>query len=185
MTFQRAHRRRRALGPALPLGMSILLLAAGPALGHGTGAVIEVEPETVTAGGTVTVVGENLEPNDERILILTGADVRLELGTVVTDAEGMFSLSVTIPAHLPGAVYEFEAIGDEILTVQLNVLAAPGSSAGTQPTAVEPAPRERSPFELGLLVTFAAVALGAGVLLVARAERLGSTSRATNEPADG
>jgi len=124
------------------------------------------------------VVGENLEPNDERILILAGADVRLDLGTVMTDAEGMFSLSVTIPAHLPGAVYEFQAIGAETLTAQLNVLAASGSSAGTQPAAGEPAPRERSPFELGLLLVFAAVALGAGVLLVVRAERLGGRATA-------
>jgi len=178
MTFQRARRRSQAHAPALPLALSILLLAAGPALGHGTGAVIEVEPETVTAGGTVTVVGENLEPNDERILILTGADVRLELGTVVTDMEGMFSLSVTIPVHLPGAVYEFQAIGDETLTAQLNVVAAPGSLAGTQPTVGEPAPRERSPFELGLLVVLATISLGVGVLLVVRAERLGGRATA-------
>jgi len=180
MSFQAArHRRRRQrLDPALALALGIILLAAGPVLGHGTGAVIEVEPETVTAGGTVTVVGENLEPNDERILILTGADVRLDLGTVMTDAEGMFSLEVIIPSHLPSAIYEFQAIGDETLTAQLNVVAAPGSSAGTEPAAGEPAPRERSPFELGLLLVFAAVALGAGVLLVARAERLGGHATA-------
>jgi len=178
MTFQSAHRRRQALNPVLPLALGVLLLVPGPVLGHGTGAVIEVVPETVTAGGTVTVVGENLEPNDERILILTGADVRLDLGTVVTDADGMFSLSVTIPAHLPGAVYEFQVIGDEILTAQLNVAAAPGSLAGTQPAAGEPAPRERSPFELGLLLALTAVALGTGVLLVVRAERLGGHAAA-------
>ena len=160
-----------ALGALLALGA--FLLAVGPALGHGAGAAIEVQPETVTAGGTVTLVGENLEPNDERILILTGADVRLDLGTVVTDADGMFSLEVTIPAHLLGAVYEFQAIGDETLTVQLNVLAASGSSSGGRPVANEPAPRERSPFELGLVLVLAAVSLGVGMLLVVRAERLG------------
>jgi len=178
MTFQRARRRSRRLGPGLAFALGILLLAAGPVLGHGAGAVLEVEPQTVTAGRTVTVVGENLEPNDERILILTGADVRLELGTVVTDADGMFSLSVTIPAHLPGAVYEFQVIGDEVLTAQLNVVAEPGSSAGTQPAAGEPAPRERSPLELGLLLVLTAVALGTGVLLVVRAERLGGHAAA-------
>jgi len=178
MTAHRDRRRTDAYSPALLLALSFFLLVASPTLGHGTGAVIEVEPETVTAGGTVTVVGENLEPNDERILILTGADVRLELGTVMTDAEGMFSLSVTIPVHLPGAVYEFQAIGDETLTAQLNVVAAPGSLAGTQPIAGEPAPRERSPFELGLLAVLAAVSLGVGVLLVVRAERLGGHATA-------
>jgi hypothetical protein len=165
-------RRRGWLGRPL-MAVGLVLLAAGPALGHGSGARIEVAPDTVTAGGTVTLVGENLEPNDKRILILTGADLRLDLGTVTTDDQGMFSLQVTIPAHLPGAVYEFQAIGDETLTVQLNVVGGAGSSPGSQPTASEPAPRQRSPFELALLLVFTAISLGIGVLLVVRAERLG------------
>jgi len=174
MTFPNACHRVLAFVPALLVAVSMVLPIAGPVLGHGTGAVIEVEPETVTAGGTVTLVGENLEPNDERILLLIGADVRLDLGTVVTDAEGMFSLEVVIPSHLPGAVYEFQAIGDETLTAQLNVVSADALSAGTQPAGGDPEPRERSLFELGILLLLAAVALAFGVWLVVRAERLGS-----------
>jgi len=119
------------VGSAVLASGIVLVLAAATAVGHGTGAVIEVEPSTVTAGGTVTLVGENLEPNDKRILILTGADVRLELGTVTTDAGGMFNIQIVIPSHLPSAVYEFQAIGDETLTVQLNVEGMAGSSPGS------------------------------------------------------
>ena len=167
---------RRRPPPWLPrpiLAAVLFLLAASPVLAHGTGAAIEVQPDTVTAGGMVTLVGENLEPNDERVVLLIGADVRLELGTVTTDAEGMFTLQVTIPAHLPGGVYEFQAVGDETLTVQLNVVGAGGSSSGGQPGLPEPAPRERSALELGLWLALALVSLGVGVLLVVRAERIG------------
>jgi hypothetical protein len=163
---------RRRVGRAL-FASGMLLLAAGTAAGHGSGAVIEVEPSTVTAGGTVTLVGENLEPNDDRILILTGADVRLELGTVTTDAEGMFSIEIVIPAHLPSAVYEFQAIGDETLTVPLNVEGMAGSSPGSQPTTAEPAPRQRSGFDLAAMLAVAIASLAAGVFLAVRAERIG------------
>lgn len=158
----------------LLLALALFLLAASPVLAHGSGAGIEVLPDTITAGGTVTLVGENLEPNDERVLLLIGADVRLELGTVTTDAEGMFSLEVTIPAHLPGGVYEFQAIGDETLTVQLNVVGAAGTSTGGQPGLPDPAPRERSPLELALWLAVAVASLALGVLLVVRAERFGA-----------
>jgi hypothetical protein len=99
--------------------------------------------------------------------------VRLDLGTVTTDAEGMFSVKIVIPAHLPSAIYEFQAIGDETLTVQLNVEGLAGASPGSQPTAVEPDPRHRSGIGLAALLAVAAVSLGVGVLLVTRAERLG------------
>jgi hypothetical protein len=171
-------RGRWPAGRAL-LASGMVLLASGPALGHGSGAVIEVEPSTVTAGGTVTLVGENLEPKDDRILILTGADVRLELGTVTTDADGMFSIKIVIPAHLPSAVYEFQAIGDETLTVQLNVEGMAGSSPGGVPRAAEPAPRQRSGFGLAALLAVAAASLAAGVLLAIRAERIGGHRSAT------
>jgi len=151
--------------------VALVGLTTGPALGHGSGAVIEVEPSTVTAGGTVTLVGENLEPNDERVVLLVGADVRLELGTVTTDDDGMFSLEITIPAHLPGAVYEFQAIGDETLTVSLNVVGTPESSAGGQAAAAEPAPREWSPLGLALWLGLAGLSFAVGGLLVIRAER--------------
>jgi hypothetical protein len=162
-------RRGRWLGVGAVVASGMVVLATGTALAHGSGAVIEVEPSTVTAGGTVTLVGEN----DERILILTGADVRLELGTVTTDAEGMFSIEIKIPAHLPSAVYEFQAIGDETLTVQLNVEGVAGSSPGSQPTAAEPAPRQRSGFALAAWLAVAVASLAAGIFLAMRAERIG------------
>jgi hypothetical protein len=85
----------------------------------------------------------------------------------------MFSIQIVIPAHLPSAVYEFQAIADETLTVQLNVEGMTGSSPGGQPTPTEPAPRQRSGFDLAVVLATAVVSLGAGALLALRADRLG------------
>ncbi len=153
--------------------VAIATLAAAPVSAHGTGASLEVAPDTITAGGTVTVVGENLEPNDTRILVLTGADVTLDFGEVTTDAEGMFRMEITIPAHLPGAVYQVQAIGDEVMSVSLNVEAAAGMASSAPAAATDPAPRQRGGFELAIHLAMAALAAGLGVLLVVGAERLG------------
>ena len=154
--------------------VGLTLATAAAVIAHGAGAGIEVEPSTVTAGGTVTLVGENLEPNDERVLVLVGADLTLDLGMVTTDEMGEFSLEVVIPAHLPAAVYEFQAIGDETLTVQLNVTAGAGSEPGpsTAPGS-EPPPRQRSSLEVAAILLTAAAAAAVGTFFVLRAERLG------------
>jgi hypothetical protein len=162
----------RSAGVALLLAATATL-AGMPVWAHGSGASLEVAPDTVTAGGTIVVVGENLEPNDTRVLVLTGADMTLDFGEVTTDGEGMFSKEITIPAHLPGAVYQVQAIGDEVVGVSLNVVAAAGMASAAPIAATEPAPRQRGGFELAILLAIGALAAGLGVLLVMRAERVG------------
>jgi len=152
---------------------AVLTMAASPVWAHGSGASVEVAPDTITAGGKVTIVGENLEPNDKRILVLTGAGVTLDFGEVTTDAEGMFSKEITIPAHLPAAVYQVQAIGDEVLSATLNVEAAAGIASTAPAAASEPAPRQRSGIELALVLALAAVTAGLGAVLILRGERLG------------
>lgn len=154
---------------ALPIS---LVLVAGVAAHEGEEG-IEVEPATVMAGDTVVLAGSGLEPDSERVLVLAGADMIVEFGTVTCDADGHFEQELTIPSHLPPGTYEFQAIGDETLTVQLNVEGVAGSSPGSQPTAAEPAPRQRSGFGLAALLAVAAASLAAGVLLALRAERIG------------
>jgi hypothetical protein len=162
--------RRTALAVMLLAGGQ--LFVAGAVLAHGSGAAIEVEPSTVTAGGTVTLAGENLEPNDERVLVLKGPDATLDLGTVTTDEMGAFSVQETIPGHLPSGVYEFQAIGDETLTVQLNVEGTAANGGSTPPTS-EPPARNRSGVEVVLVLLASGAAAGVGLFLVWRAERLG------------
>jgi hypothetical protein len=92
----------------------------------------------------------------------------------------MFSIKIVIPAHLPSAVYEFQAIGDETLTAQLNVEGSAGSSPGSQPTTAEPSPRQRSGFDLAAWLAIAAASLAAGLLLAIGAERIGGHRSATS-----
>jgi hypothetical protein len=166
---------------AIGLGAALAFVAATAALGHsGSGeAAIQVEPASVTAGGTVVLAGTGLEATSDRVLTLVGSDLLIQFGTVTTDAEGMFSKELTIPSHLPGGTYTFQAIGDETLTVSLAVTAAAGGAAES-PSANQAnevvVPRQRSPIELGFILALVALAVGVGGLLVWRAERFRGTA---------
>ena len=166
---------RRAGPVALAIGLALLvsLAATAAVTGHeGTGeAMIEVEPSSVTAGDTVVVAGSGLEPNSDRVLVLVGAGLTVEFGTVTTDADGMFSKELTIPAHLPSGNYELQAIGDETLTAPIAVTAAAGGAEADQTPDEAVVPRQRTPVELGLILALAAASTLIGGWLVWRAER--------------
>lgn len=166
---------RRSWIGALILAPMLALAAAATALAHeGSGEEeVVVEPAEVTAGDTVIVAGSGLEPDDERVLVLAGADLVVDFGTVTTNAEGMFQIELTIPSHLPSGTYELRAIGDETVTAQLAVTAAAGG-AEASPAADDPnqavVPRDRTPLELGAILILVALAAVVGGLLVWRAE---------------
>jgi len=161
---------------AILLGVALSLGAVATAMAHeGSGEEeIIVEPANVTAGDTVVIAGSGLEPDNERVLVLAGQDLVVEFGTVVTDAEGMFSKELTIPSHLPSGNYELQAIGDETITTPLAITAIVGGAEASPPeddatqTVVA---RERTPFELALILVLVAVAAVTGGVLVWRAER--------------
>lgn len=161
---------------ALLLGLALALGAAAVVMAHDPGeSEIVVEPATVTAGDTVVLAGTGLEPDNDRLLVLAGQDLVVEFDTVTTDAEGMFQIELTIPSHLPSGTYELRAIGDETLTVPLGITAAAGGAeASPEPNDASQivVPRERTPIELGAILTLVALAGAAGGLLVWRAERL-------------
>ena len=167
--------RRAARAAAIAVGL--LLLLGPPALAHEgeEGAGLSVEPSQVSAGGVVVLAGQGLEPDSVRQIGLAGPDVHVPFPSVTTDAEGMFAVTLTIPGHLPPGTYTFQAIGDETLTADLAITAAAGQPpAGTgSDTGDAITPRERSPLEVALWAALVFVALGAGALLVVRAERLG------------
>ena len=174
-------RRSRSVGIALGVLMSLsvgLTAVAHEGSGEET---LEVEPSTITAGDTVVLAGSGLEPDDERILVLAGEGLTLDLGTVATDAEGMFSLELPIPDHLPSGNYELRAIGDETLTTSLGVTAS-AAGAGASPAANEAnetvVARARTPVEIGVILAFVLVAAAVGGWLVWRAERFRGTQTA-------
>ncbi|MDP9273122.1 MAG: hypothetical protein M3O93_06280 [Chloroflexota bacterium] len=163
----------RAAMAALALSAALAL----PAVGHSGAEAsdISVEPSTVTAGGTVVLAGTGLEPNSDRQINLVGPDVVVPFPKATTDANGMFNVTLTIPAHLPAGTYTFQAIADETLTTDLTVLAAAGQAA-TEPkneAAAMVTRRNRSGLEFGIIAVFLLGAVGLGLLLVTRAERVG------------
>lgn len=162
---------------AIPLGLLLSLATAATVIAHGGSgeAEIVVEPAAVTAGDTVVLAGSGLEPENDRVLVLAGEALTVDLGTVKTDAEGMFQIELTIPSHLPSGTYELRAIGDEVLTVALQVTAVaggPDASQAPDDASNSVVPRDRSPLELAAILGLVALAAVAGGLLVWRAEWL-------------
>ncbi len=168
---------RRTTAYAITFGVALSLAAAAAVLAHEGEAGKEslaVEPSSVTAGDTVVLAAGGLEPDSDRVLVLAGEHLVVELGTVRTDAEGMFQQELTIPDHLPSGVYELRAIGDETLTVPLTVTAiagGPEASPAADDASETVMPRERTPVELGVILAFVALAGIVGGLFVWRAER--------------
>jgi hypothetical protein len=156
--------------------VALAFAMALPVLAHSGGEAsgISVEPAQVTAGGTVVLAGNGLEPNSARQINLVGPDVVVPFPAVTTDADGMFAVTLTIPAHLPAGTYTFQAIGDETLTAECTVTAAAGMTLPEPKDEIAAVtPRSRSGPELGIIASLLALAIGLGVLLVARAERVG------------
>jgi len=168
---------RRPCLSALLLVGALLLLPAAPALADDPGAGITVEPADVTAGQTILLAGNGLEPDDERVLVLQGDSITVSLGSATTDADGMLSQEITIPSHLPSGTYQLQAIGDETLQVEVRVTAAEGGAAA-EPAQDEGAigTRERSGVELVLIIVAAAILGALGIVLVVRAERFRGAS---------
>lgn len=169
---------RRLVPRALLLGGAILLLSATAAFADNPDAGISVEPSDVTAGQTILLAGNSLEPNNERILVLQGDALTVSLGTATTDADGMLSQEIQIPAHLPSGTYQLQAIGDETLEVEVRVTAAEGAATTAPSAETGVMARNRGPIELGVVLVGAALALVVGGLLVLRAERFGGAHSA-------
>lgn len=171
----------RNLSIALAIALVGIFVASTIAAAHegSEGTALAVEPTSVTAGETVVLAGQGLEPGSERTLLLAGGDLLVDLGSVTTDADGMFQVTLTMPSHLPSGTYELRAIGDEVLTVPVAITG--GSTPVTSPAPGQQGdtivPRERSPLELALILAFLVVSLGAGGFLVWRAESFRSEAR--------
>lgn len=167
--------RPRAWSALLPVLVALCVALAVPlaALAHGgTEPTVELDPPQVTAGGTVVIAGENMEPNSDRVIVLAGQRLIVEFGTVKTDAEGMFTLQVTVPSHLPSGIYQIQAIGDETISADLGVTAAAGMPSGEPVAQEEVQPRQMGGIGLVLLIALIGLLVVAGGWLVISAERL-------------
>jgi hypothetical protein len=81
------------------------LLHVQPVFAHGDDARIEVSPERLNPGSVVDIRLVDFEPETEVGLMLLGREADVPLGTVTTDLEGIFLLSVALPADLAEGEY--------------------------------------------------------------------------------
>lgn len=155
-----------------PLAATLLIAVLAPSvLAHGATSVM-IDPVTVTAGEEVTISVAGVEPDQDRVIILIGQGIVVPFPTVRTDASGSFTTKLTIPSRLPGGTYRFEAIGDETLTGDINVIAAAGGIAAQAPAEQGvPESRRRDLPETVAIAAFAVIAGLFGLALVLLAER--------------
>ncbi len=163
---------------ASPLAAALLLAILAPAvLAHGV-VTVTVDPMTVTAGEDVTISVAGVEPDQDRVIVLIGQGIVVPFPTVRTDASGSFVTTLTIPTRLPGGTYRFEAIGDETLTGDVDVMAAAGGIAAQAPVDLTvPESRTRGAPETGGIAVVALLAGLIGLALVWRAERFRGSAK--------
>lgn len=140
-----------AAGALLALGMQAPALAAYPPSGCG----LTVSATSVAAGGTVTLTGCGFAAGST--VTITVESTTQVLGTVVTDAAGAFSKTVTIPSNLAPGTHTLKATGTApdqssvVLSASFTVTAASSQGTGTAFTGSNPWPT---------------VLIGGGLLLV-------------------
>ncbi|MBI4498060.1 MAG: hypothetical protein HY689_09200 [Chloroflexi bacterium] len=153
--------RRTLLAMVLVLGA--LAVSARLSLAHGESVV--VQPETPLPGDVITVKGAGLGANRTVELHLIGpGGVDIDFNPAKTDAEGGFTVELRLPTNLAPGAYQLRAVGEEIATADLRVL-APGGTGSPAPAAVVMPVRERSLGEtIGLVALFGVLA-GLGLFL--------------------
>jgi hypothetical protein len=82
-------------------------------------AILTVSPLEVAPGGTVTISGQGFPPGSTVPLAFNGE----EFASPVTDEEGAFSITFTVPADIAPGVVTFTALcGAFTLTAELTVI---------------------------------------------------------------
>ncbi len=107
--------------------VGLLVLMASAVLAYGQG--IHVEPEMAGPGDTVTVSGEDFEANSTIKITLHGHDGVLKVAR--TDAAGMFSADVVIPAGMPDGVHMLMARDETGEMSQFRLTVDASSSSGS------------------------------------------------------
>ncbi|MCW2581652.1 MAG: exported protein of unknown function [Klenkia sp.] len=125
---------------------------------------------SVVAGQTSTVIGSGFLPfSTVQLSLLPGP---VDLGTVVADENGAFSLSVTIPASLANGSYSIVATGTAPDGTARNLVTAVTLSGGTAVvTPARPAALAVTGFDTAVPLAGGALAVLAGVGMLVGARR--------------
>lgn len=133
---------RKTLGLLAMIAMALGLTALLPSVAHAQtsceaniadyegSAIITVDPVSVTPGGTVVLTGTGFPPNS--IVPLYFNDELI--GQPVTDADGNFTFTYTIPADITSGTFEFSAAcGTFILTASITITPVVPPTQAPQP----------------------------------------------------
>ena len=130
LSNRRSVHRVAFLAAAVLLATSaIIVLGVQTAGAHGNPEV-SMDPNPAPSGGEVTIEGEGFEEDSEVGLALEGALGEISLGTATTDSEGVFSLTVMLPATAAPGSYRIRAVGPEDVAVaDVRILEGEGGAA--------------------------------------------------------
>ena len=165
---------------AVAAGGLAAVFAAVPmgALVHEEG-TLKVADRSFVPGSTVQIGGEKFSRGGKLDLVLVGVAGRFLVGEVTADSAGGFSASFEVPMDIAVGAYRLVAIatdGDEVATVNVNMLAAPpapedhgqsedheGAEASAEPLSLD---RAHSPLVRGGAIVGIVLALAAGGMLL-------------------
>lgn len=108
---------------------ALVALVAAPAAAEYN---ITVTPGTVVAGGEFTVGGDFCKPGEQVTITVTQVatgEVVLT-STVVADAEGEFTVTLTMPSNVDPGVYEITSSCTNVRSARINVGSGGGGGGG-------------------------------------------------------
>jgi hypothetical protein len=149
---------------------ALIVLVAAPAAAEYN---ITVTPGTVVAGGEFTVGGEGCRPGEEVTITVVQVESAKAVGdvvlttTVVADANGEFTVKLTMPAGTEPGVYEVRSDCANVKSARINVVAAGGGGQQGGPPIV----RTGSDLDKLGLVGAALLTFGGLVLIVTKTRR--------------
>lgn len=123
---------------ALSVLLAIALLPLGTALAHSK-PTIRVEPAIVAAGGTLTVIGKDMEAGAEFTITLdrSGRSIKLGLATAKGEPdEAGFTASFTVPADTTPGSYVVRAQSDKVSALADLTVTAPAAQATAGPATM-------------------------------------------------
>jgi hypothetical protein len=118
----------------------LLLCFASPTLAHGGEPRIEISADRLNPGGALDLRGVDFEFEEQITLDLVSQETVIPFGTVLADAEGIFLLTITLPADVAEGTYVMRATTDDhiVESAPITISGSADSEEGEQRELEEP-----------------------------------------------
>lgn len=122
------------------LALLFVLPLAETASAHGGEPRLEISGQNFYPGSALDIRGVDFEFEEEISLALIGFQVEAPLGVIVSDSEGIFQLTVTLPVNLTEGIYIIRATTDDhvVESLQISVSGTAAVEDGNQREQEEP-----------------------------------------------